>query len=50
MICPFEESWANGLLHGINIWKTIFLLLKGKSYYLASQLKNPLVGASVLVR
>lgn len=27
-----------------------FLLLRGKPYYLASRLKNPLVGASVLVR
>lgn len=40
----FEESCANDHLLGINIWKTLFLLPKGKSYYLSSQLKNLLVG------
>ena len=44
LMFDFEESCANGYLHGINIWKTLFLLPKGKSYYLFSQLKNPLVG------
>lgn len=44
LMFDFEESCANDHLLGINIWKTLFLLPKGKSYYLSSQLKNLLVG------